>query len=63
MTKLLTISRAAHQLGCAESTVRRWADSGRLPIAARLPDGSRLFLERDVLALVALRARPHDVGR
>ena len=49
--KLLTVSQAAHRLARSEGTVRRWADSGRLPIATRLSDGTRLFAVRDVTAL------------
>ncbi len=57
--ELLTVSNVAARLHCSEGTVRRWANSGRLRIFVRLADGSRLFRERDVLA-VAVAA--HTVG-
>ena len=50
--ELLTVSNAAARLHCSEGTVRRWATSGRLRIFVRLADGSRLFRESDVLALL-----------
>jgi excisionase family DNA binding protein len=49
--RLLTVSETAHRLQRSEGTIRRWADSGRLPVAARLADGTRLFAVRDVAAL------------
>lgn len=54
--ELLTVSNAAARLRCSEGTIRRWADSGRLKTFVRLADGSRLFRERDVLALIDLIA-------
>ena len=51
--ELLTVSNAAQRLGRSESTIRRWADSGRLKLAVRLADGSRLFHENDVAAVIA----------
>jgi excisionase family DNA binding protein len=52
MEILLTTSGAAHRLRVAEGTVRRWADTGRLRIVARLHDGSRLFSAVEVEALM-----------
>jgi excisionase family DNA binding protein len=49
MTSLLQVRQAAEILGVHESTLRRWADDGRLP-AVRLPSGVRRF-------------RPEDVGK
>ena len=51
--KLLTVSNAAARLRRSEATVRRWADSGRLKVFARLADGSRLFRESEVVPLVS----------
>ena len=45
---LLTVSGAAQRARKSEETIRRWADSGRLTLAARLADGTRLFYPRDV---------------
>lgn len=50
--ELLTVSNAAQRLGRSESTIRRWADSGRLKLAVRLADGSGLFHESDVAAVI-----------
>jgi hypothetical protein len=38
-----TTSGVARRLERSEAWVRKLADSGTLPVAARLPDGTRLF--------------------
>jgi DNA-binding transcriptional MerR regulator len=42
---------AARRLGVHENTVRNWADSGVLRVAAETPAGFRRFDEADVAAL------------
>ena len=48
--QLVTADEVAKRFGVARSTVTRWAQSGRLPEAIRLPGprGPRLFYEADV---------------
>ncbi len=50
---LLTTSEAAGRLAVSSRTVARWAASGRLSVAQKLPGGTGafLFLESDVAAL------------
>lgn len=48
MKPLLTVGGAARRKRKAEATIRRWANTGRLPVAMRLADGTRLFRESDV---------------
>lgn len=48
----LTLSDAAAMLGVHEGTIRRWADSGRLP-SYRTPGGHRRFLRDDIARFVA----------
>jgi excisionase family DNA binding protein len=43
----LTLGQAATYLGVAQSTVRKWSDSGRLP-AFYTPGGHRRFRRRDL---------------
>jgi excisionase family DNA binding protein len=62
MQNLITVSEAARRLNCAESTVRRLADTGQLTIATRLADGSRLFTARDVDATAAQRLAAHKAA-
>lgn len=50
----LTLSDVAAMLGVHEGTVRRWADSGRLP-SYRTPGGHRRFVREDVMAFLADR--------
>jgi len=54
MEQLLRVSGAARHMGCSEPTIRRWADSGRLPVAVRLTDGTRLFKPSDLDRLLKL---------
>ena len=51
--QLLTAAQVAERLGVTVRTVTRWADSGRLPTAMKLPGatGPRLFHATDVDAL------------
>jgi molybdopterin-binding protein len=54
------ISEAATLLGVSDDTVRRWADSGRLPVDR---DGARITVEGSVLAEFAQRlATAPDLG-
>jgi diguanylate cyclase (GGDEF)-like protein/excisionase family DNA binding protein len=56
----ITLSEAADALGVSHSTVRRWANSGRVP-SVRTPGGHRRFGVSDVRRLsvaVTGRARP-----
>ena len=48
----LTLGQAAAFLGAAQSTVRKWADSGRLP-AFYTPGGHRRFRRDDLEAFLA----------
>ncbi|MBA02139.1 MAG: hypothetical protein CL752_06980 [Chloroflexi bacterium] len=49
--KWVTLSQVSSILGVNGSTVRRWADIGKLRVF-RTPGGHRRFAERDVLALI-----------
>src|SRR5215203_4225607 len=48
----LTLGQAAKYLGMAQSTVRKWADSGRLP-AFYTPGGHRRFRRGDLEAFLS----------
>lgn len=47
----LSVHEVARILGCGESSVRTWADTGRLP-CWRTPGGHRRFRRADVDALL-----------
>ena len=52
-TDFLTTAQVASHLGVSIATVNRWAKSGRLPVAAKVPGrtGPNLYLAEDVQAL------------
>jgi excisionase family DNA binding protein len=52
----LTLGQAAHYLGVAQSTIRKWSDQGRLP-AFYTPGGHRRF-RRDQLSAFVERSGP-----
>jgi hypothetical protein len=43
MQAFLTTSRVARELHLSEAAVRKLANAGSLPVAAKLSDGTRLF--------------------
>jgi excisionase family DNA binding protein len=48
----LTLGQAASYLGVAQSTIRKWSDSGRMP-AFYTPGGHRRFRRRDLDSFLA----------
>jgi excisionase family DNA binding protein len=50
-TNWLSLQEASHLLGVHPSTLRQWADSGKIP-TVRTPGGHRRFAEPDVRALL-----------
>lgn len=55
ISDLLTADQAATAAGVNRRTITKWADTGRLPVAMKLPGntGARLFRRSDVEALTA----------
>jgi excisionase family DNA binding protein len=53
----LTIEAACQLLGVDQSTLRRWSDSGKVPVF-RTPGGHRRYNEDDLKALLHGEARP-----
>jgi excisionase family DNA binding protein len=53
----LTIDAACQLLGVDQSTLRRWSDSGKVPVF-RTPGGHRRYNEEDLKALLHGEARP-----
>lgn len=56
---LITAREAVEILGCSMSTLHRWADTGQLATAKKLPGvrGARLFLRSDVENFVPIDNR------
>jgi excisionase family DNA binding protein len=53
----LTIEEACKLLGVDQSTLRRWSDSGKVPVV-RTPGGHRRYNEDDLRALMRGESRP-----
>ncbi len=53
----LSIDAACQMLGVDQSTLRRWSDSGKVPVF-RTPGGHRRYNEEDIKALLHGESRP-----
>jgi excisionase family DNA binding protein len=60
-TRWVTLQRACEILGVDESTLRRWADAGRLK-TYRTPGGHRRFSLANLQEMVAGEGRNHGAG-
>jgi excisionase family DNA binding protein len=56
-SQLLSIEAACRLLGVDPSTLRRWSDSGKVPVF-RTPGGHRRYNEEDLRALLQGESRP-----
>jgi excisionase family DNA binding protein len=55
----LTLGQAAQYLGVAQSTIRKWTDSGRVP-AFKTPGGHRRYRRRDLEAFLEHSGQPFE---
>ncbi|HET7055421.1 MAG TPA: helix-turn-helix domain-containing protein [Thermomicrobiales bacterium] len=60
--KWLSIHEACRLLGVDQSTLRRWSDSGKVPVF-RTPGGHRRYAESELLALVGNGSRRFERQR
>lgn len=60
--KWLSIHEACRLLGVDQSTLRRWSDSGKVPVF-RTPGGHRRYAETELLALVGNGSRRFERQR
>jgi excisionase family DNA binding protein len=60
--KWLSIHEACRLLGVDQSTLRRWSDSGKVPVF-RTPGGHRRYAEAELLALVGNGSRRFERQR
>jgi excisionase family DNA binding protein len=61
-SKWLSIHEACRLLGVDQSTLRRWSDSGKVPVF-RTPGGHRRYAENELLALVGNGSRRFERQR
>jgi DNA-binding transcriptional MerR regulator len=54
--ELITVSKAARQLGCSERWIREAENAGKIPKARRNINGWRIFTEEDIKAIRRLIA-------
>jgi excisionase family DNA binding protein len=60
-TRWVSLGRACTILGVNESTVRRWADAGKIRVF-RTPGGHRRFAEADLIAMTTGRLGQNELG-
>ena len=58
MAQLHSTKSAAHYLGVSEASIRRWSDSGLLPVKRHGRRGTRRFAEADLRRFAASQAGP-----
>jgi len=60
-TRWVSLGRACTILGVNESTVRRWADTGKIRVF-RTPGGHRRFAEADLIAMTTGQLDQNELG-
>lgn len=60
-TRWVSLGRACAILGVNESTVRRWADTGKIRVF-RTPGGHRRFAEADLIAMTSGQLDQNELG-
>ena len=63
LDEYVKIATAAEVLGVAENTLRKWADSGKVPSTRNPANGYRLFRRKDLEAFLRRVARTSEQGR
>lgn len=61
-SRWLSIDQACRMLGVDQSTLRRWSDSGKVPVF-RTPGGHRRYAEDDLKAIVAGDTQRSGINR
>jgi excisionase family DNA binding protein len=52
------IAKAADFLGVSQTTLRKWADDGEIPVYVNRANGYRLFLQEDLEKFLSDMAKP-----
>ena len=52
------IAEAAEFIGVSQTTLRKWADEGQIPVYVNKANGYRLFLQKDLEKFLGDMAKP-----
>lgn len=54
----LKVAEAAEFIGVSQTTLRKWADEGQIPVYVNKANGYRLFLQEDLEKFLRDMAKP-----
>ena len=58
LCEYLKVAEAAEFIGVSQTTLRKWADQGQIPMYVNKANGYRLFLQKDLERFLGDMARP-----
>lgn len=58
LSEYVKTAEAAEILGVSQTTLRKWAESGKIPVRKNPANGYRLFLRSDLERFLQLAAEP-----
>lgn len=58
LCEYLKVAKAAEFIGVSQTTLRKWADQGQIPMYVNKANGYRLFLQKDLEKFLGDMARP-----
>ena len=58
LREYLKVAEAARFIGVSQTTLRKWADEGQIPVYVNKANGYRLFLREDLEEFLRDMAKP-----
>ncbi len=63
LREYLKVAEAAEFIGVSQTTLRKWADEGQIPMYVNKANGYRLFMQEDLEKFLRDMAKPVRVKR
>ena len=58
LREYLKVAEAAEFIGVSQTTLRKWADDGKIPMYVNKANGYRLFMQEDLERFLSDMAKP-----
>ena len=58
LREYLKVAEAAEFIGVSQTTLRKWADEGQIPMYVNKANGYRLFMQEDLEKFLSDMAKP-----